>query len=64
MARPIDFEGYKDTLKKLNVWSIDKGQWIVVRETLLNLKLDGFRQSSAINYCNQLVLDIALYLNV
>ena len=28
----IGFEGYKDTVIKLNGWLIDKGHWIVVIE--------------------------------
>ena len=41
-ARWIEFEGYKDTGRKINGWLIDKDQWIVVREALLNIKLTGF----------------------
>ena len=42
MARWTEFEGYKDTRRKLNGWLIDKGQWIFVREALLRLKFTGF----------------------
>ena len=38
----IVVEGYKDTGRNLNGWSIDKGQCIVVGEALLLLKLTGF----------------------
>ena len=62
--RWIGFEGYKDTGRKLNGWLIDMVQWIVVREDLLLFKLTGFRYSKAIHYCNELVLVIALELNV
>ena len=41
-ARWVGFEGYNETERKLNVWLIDKGQWIVVREALLLLKSTGF----------------------
>ena len=45
-ARWIEFEGYNDTGTKLNGWLIDKGQWIIVRENLLNLNSTGFRNLS------------------
>ena len=44
-ARWIEFEGYKDTVIKLNGWFIDKGEWIVVREALLHHNSTGFRNS-------------------
>ena len=30
LARWIEFEGYKDTGRKINGWLIDKGQWIIM----------------------------------
>ena len=42
-ARWFQFEVYKDTGRKLNFSFIDKkGQWIFLREDLLDLKLAGF----------------------
>ena len=41
----IGFDGYKDTWRKLKIWFIDKGKWIVVREALLHLNSTGFRYS-------------------
>ena len=38
-----EFEGYNDTERKLNVWLIDKGQCIVVRDDLFHIKSTGFR---------------------
>ena len=46
LSRWIEFEGYNDTGTKLNGWLIDKGQWIIVRENLLNLNSTGFRNLS------------------
>ena len=43
MARWTGFEGYRDKVRKLNGWLIDKFQWIVVREALLLLNPTGFR---------------------
>ena len=43
--RLIGFDEYKDTVRKMNSWSIDKGQSIVLREDLLFLKYIGFRYS-------------------
>ena len=37
-----EFEGYKDTGRKMNGGLIDKGQWIVLREALLHLKSTVF----------------------
>ena len=34
-----EFEGYKDTGRKLNGGLIDKGHWIVAREALFHIKL-------------------------
>ena len=58
------FEGYKDTVRKLNGWLIDKGQWIVMMEALILFKLTGLRYSKSIHYCNQPVSAIALELTV
>ena len=38
----IWFDGHKYTGRKLNVWLIDKGQWIFVREDFLRLNSTGF----------------------
>ena len=63
-ARWIGFEEYKDTVRKLNGWLIDKGKWIVVGGALLPIKLTGFRYSQAIHYYTLPVLEISLELNV
>ena len=37
-----EFEGYKEKGRKLNGGLIDRGQWIVVGEVLLHIKLTDF----------------------